>query len=78
MPSSSTHLASRRQRIPDAISEAEAEAYLSIMAPLLALSLDPAYHAGVLANLGVLLAHAAIVNGFDVAFDLAPAPEFTP
>jgi len=48
------------------------------MAPLLELSLDPAYHAGVIANLRVLLAHAAIVNGFEVAFDLAPAPEFTP
>jgi hypothetical protein len=72
------HLASRRREIPEAISEAEAEAYMSILAPLLNLSLDPAYHEGVIANLRVLLAHAAIVNSFNAAFDLAPAPEFIP
>ncbi|MBE7201786.1 MAG: DUF4089 domain-containing protein [Parafilimonas terrae] len=58
------------------ISPFDPEAYAAAASALLALDLDPAWMASIAANLRVLAAAAALVNGFPLPDELDAAPRF--
>lgn len=53
-------------------------AYAAGAAPLLGLTIDPAWRAGVIEQLHVILRAAAIVGEFPLADDVEPATVFRP
>lgn len=54
------------------------EAYMAAAAPLLGLTLDPAWIAPILANLRVLAAAGDLVSSFPLPDELEAAPRFEP
>ncbi|MHB2168874.1 DUF4089 domain-containing protein [Alsobacter sp. R-9] len=54
------------------------EAVIDAMAPLLGITVDPAFRPGVLTNLGVIAAMAALVDGAAIDEREEPAPVYRP
>ena len=64
--------------MPDPQPSFDPEAYLAAAAPLLGLTLDPAWIAPILANLRVLASAGDLVSSFPLPDDIEAAPRFEP